>query len=219
MRNVLAWTALAFLLSAILLVPVLAMPQHSAPANFYDSVTVLVTHDAGHGSGVIYKADDNKLRVLTAKHVVVDNPEDIWVGLSNGSKLHAHVSFMHDGMDYAILDVDFLDIHTDTAAHVACRAPVIEEPVTVVGFPLSLNFIHTKGTVASLVRTKGISALVDGLVPMDVSVTFGNSGGPVFDKDGNVIGIATAIITAGQGQTGISLMSPTDTLCAALPRL
>jgi serine protease Do len=186
--------------------------------SFYDSVTVLVADSAGdHGSGVIYKDADGKLRVLTAHHVVKDDPEKMFVDIGNGVHYPFRVTFAKD--DYAILDVDNLP-RDHAAAHVSCRAPVLNETVEIVGFPMTLLHVHTRGAVASSERK-----LVEGLeqagflVPLDAAATFGNSGGPVFDRDGNVIGIMTAILATEAGQTGISFMSPTDTLCAALPRL
>lgn len=226
MRHVLGWTALAFtvgltILGGVLGVASTPLSQRLSP-KYFDAVTVVVENDQGHGSGVIYRSDDGKLRVLTAKHVVVDDPDNQKVKLANGSVLNAHVAFMRDGMDYAILDVDFLDIHTGVAAHIACRAPVLDEEVTIVGFPLFYKFVHTHGVVASNVRTD--DKPIAGLVPLDAAATYGNSGGPVFDAGGRVIGVMTAIMLSTPGgmsisQTGVSFMSPTDTLCAALPRL
>jgi len=99
------------------------------------------------------------------------------------------------------------------SAELACRDPKIGEPIEVVGNPLGVSYVHTWGKVAGVARQLGDSELV---VPIDVAIASGNSGGPVYDAFGKILGIAVAVIDGNpfNGSVGhVDLMISSQAVC------
>lgn len=161
--------------------------------------------------------------VLTAKHCIPDELASATVifdnnGNDDGSpSIDAMVLWKSDKTDIAAYKIS-VNIPVKSAS-LACRAPVIGENIEVVGNPLGLTFIHTWGRVAGVSRTSP-----DGeqyLVPIDAMISSGNSGGPVYDSTGRVIGIADAVIQGqaplGPGVGHVDLMVSSQAACEKFP--
>lgn len=134
--------------------------------------------------------------VITDKHVVAEskNPSDVEVILGRNDYPAEHIKVV-DWRLSKTHDVAFLKLaHVPgdlQAAKMACRAPKVGEPIEKVGSPIGQFFIHTWGHVAGVQRTDG--PFVD-VVPVDLPTGSGDSGGPVYDAKGEVLGIVEGVV-------------------------
>ncbi len=148
--------------------------------------------DAGpkvSGSGVIFTHGGN---VLTAAHVV-DRCQSITAGLPGGAKLPAELVASDPANDIAVLKTG---LAVGTPAQIRTSPPRLGEAVTAAGYPLGsilnndLNV--TAGTVSALSGLRDDSAMLQ----VTAAVQPGNSGGPLFDGSGNLLGIVAQKINA-----------------------
>src|SRR5690606_21101080 len=82
--------------------------------------------------------------------------------------------------------------------------------VVAIGNPFGLGGTVTSGIVSAVVRSTGIGGAYDRYIQTDASINRGNSGGPLFDMDGNVIGINNAIFSPSGGSVGIGFAIPAE---------
>lgn len=170
--------------------------------------TYLVQVPGGWGSGV--RISDTE--VLTARHVM-DGADMASVRTILGSSWIASASY--DGgpsLDYAVLRVS--PEAPGLVSPVDCREPVPGEPVTHIGNPGATRFGVQFGAISQIdVYPDDGSQEVE----MVMTVNPGSSGGPVFDADGELIGIVTASLNTPDGKSGaFSMMLPTSVLCPVL---
>lgn len=151
------------------------------------------------GSGVCIAGDGY---ILTNSHVVL-NPNYIRVHLSNGQSGSASLVWEDESQDIALiqtqLSLPYLSLADIDDIHVG-------EDVLAVGTPLTLSLKHsfTKGIVSALNRTLKVSglsgeSLMQNLIQHDASLNPGNSGGPLLNSRGEVVGINTLKISGGEG--------------------
>lgn len=153
------------------------------------------------GSGFIISADGY---ILTNNHVVRD-ADKVFVELQGGNKLEADVKHRDEDSDVAILKVDekdleFLDLADSDQLDVG-------EWVLAIGNPLGLSHTVTAGIVSAKHRGGFGLATLENFIQTDAAINFGNSGGPLIDLDGEVVGINTAIAGAS-GNIGIGFAIP-----------
>ena len=98
------------------------------------------------------------------------------------------------------------------------KSPRIGDWVIAVGNPFGLGGTVTAGIVSARGRDIGASAY-DDFIQIDAPVNKGNSGGPTFDTDGNVIGVNTAIFSPSGGSVGIAFAIPSDTVKSVVAQL
>ncbi len=98
------------------------------------------------------------------------------------------------------------------------KAPRIGDWVLAVGNPFGLGGTVTAGIVSARGRDIGASAY-DDFIQIDAPVNKGNSGGPTFDTEGNVIGVNTAIFSPSGGSVGIAFAIPADTVKSVISQL
>jgi S1-C subfamily serine protease len=163
------------------------------------SVTAAQTVTAGAGmtelgAGVVINADG---AVLTALHVVRSGGQ-IRVRFADGTEASATVASRQAASDIAVLAVDRLPQVVVPA--VMGGGPQVGDAVFPVGNPLGLSRSLTAGVVSAIgrsVRTDGGGTLA-GLIQFDAAVNPGNSGGPLLNRDGQVIGIVTGLANPSQ---------------------
>lgn len=144
------------------------------------------------GTGVIISADGE---IVTNAHVV-EGTTDIRVRLAGQTEpMPAELVASDIGNDLALLRIEADDLQAATFADSA--APELGDEVVAIGFALALDGAPsvTQGIVSAVDRTiqTGAGAL-DGLIQTDAAISSGNSGGPLVDADGNIIGINTAVL-------------------------
>lgn len=165
--------------------------------------TVKVVLSSGHGSGVHIGGGF----VVTAAHVVAGQ-KLVAVRTELGEEQRAEVVLLDTIDDLAVIQVKAFD--TMGASDIACRAPRVGEPISVRGNPLGLDFVTAWGRVSGLPRTL---AHWRSVMIVDMTVLPGNSGGPVFDADDNVIGIAVGLVVLSGAPTSYATVVPAPTLC------
>ena len=163
---------------------------------------------AGQGSGVIISKDGF---VLTNNHVI-DSAQEIEIVLDDGTKYSAKLIGQDPHTDLAVVKIDdgkgreFPTIEAGDS-----DALRVGEFVVAIGSPFSLSSSVTMGIVSQKGRAIGALPYED-FIQSDAAVNVGNSGGPLVDVDGKMVGINTLIQTAGysQGSIGISFAIPVN---------
>lgn len=146
------------------------------------------------GSGVVVNA---RGAVLTALHVV-DGADAVEVEFADGTRTAARVAAAQPEQDVAVLVTDRLPEVVVPA--VLAGPPTVGAAVFAVGNPLGLRRTLTAGVVSAVDREIGTErGALRGLIQFDAAVNPGNSGGPLLDGAGQVVGIVTALANpAGQ---------------------
>ncbi len=166
----------------------------------------------GQGSGFFISADGY---AVTNNHVVA-KAESVEVNTDDGKTYTAKVIGTDPKTDLALIKVEG---RTDFP-HVplAEKAPRIGDWVLAVGNPFGLGGTVTAGIVSARGRDIGAGPY-DDFIQIDAPVNKGNSGGPTFDIDGNVIGVNTAIYSPSGGSVGIAFAIPAETVKAVVTQL
>ncbi len=158
----------------------------------------------GEGSGFFISADGY---AVTNNHVV-DHAKSVQVTTDGGTIYTAKVVGTDPKTDLALIKVDAKNDfpYVQFAAH----RPKVGDWVVAVGNPFGLGGTVTAGIVSAQGRDIGAGPY-DDYVQIDAPINKGNSGGPAFDVDGNVIGVNTAIYSPSGGSVGIGFDIPADT--------
>jgi len=158
----------------------------------------------GEGSGFFITADGY---AVTNNHVV-NHAKSFQVTTDEGASYAAKVIGTDEKTDLALIKVegksDFPFVKF------ADRAPRVGDWVVAVGNPFGLGGTVTAGIVSARGRDIGAGPY-DDYVQIDAPINKGNSGGPAFDVDGNVIGVNTSIFSPSGGSVGIGFDIPAET--------
>jgi len=147
--------------------------------------------------------------IVTNNHVIKDE-KTLTVTLDDGTKLAAHVVGADPRTDLALLKVDA----GHPLPYVKLGNSGVVQPgqwVVAMGNPFGLGGTVTAGIVSALGRNIG-DGPYDQFIQVDAPINEGNSGGPLFNLDGQVIGINTAIISPSGGSVGIGFAIPSNTV-------
>jgi serine protease Do len=166
----------------------------------------------GQGSGFFISADGY---AVTNNHVV-DKAEHVDVTTDDGKTYQAKVIGTDVRTDLALLKVD--GRRDFPFAHLSDKSPRIGDWVLAVGNPFGLGGTVTAGIVSARGRDIGAGPN-DDFIQIDAAVNRGNSGGPTFDLDGDVIGVNTAIFSLSGGNVGIAFDIPAGTVKAVVAQL
>ena len=166
----------------------------------------------GQGSGFFITADGY---AVTNNHVV-DKADTVEITTDDGKTYAAKVIGTDPRTDVALIKVegrsDFPFVKLSD------QAPRIGDWVLAVGNPFGLGGTVTAGIVSARGRDIGAGPY-DDFIQIDAPVNKGNSGGPTFDVDGNVIGVNTAIFSPSGGSVGIAFAIPASTVSAVVAQL
>jgi serine protease Do len=166
----------------------------------------------GQGSGFFISADGY---AVTNNHVV-DKAENVQVTADDGKIYQAKVIGTDSRSDLALIKVDGRGDFP--YVKFAEGNPRIGDWVLAVGNPFGLGGTVTAGIVSARGRDIG-NGPYDDFIQIDAPVNKGNSGGPTFDVDGNVIGVNTAIFSPSGGSVGIAFAIPADTVKKVVAQL
>jgi serine protease Do len=155
------------------------------------------------GSGFII---DSKGIVITNNHVIA-NAEDIVVTVNGDKDYRAKVIGADPLSDIAVLQIDSKEKFIPVNFGNSDKAR-IGDWVIAIGNPLGLGGTVTSGIISARNRSIGLSRYED-FIQTDASINSGNSGGPLFDMSGDVIGINTAIL-GKSGNIGIGFSIPSN---------
>lgn len=211
----------------------------SVPKSVIDStksvVRVLAEYPDGYatGSGFIIKSNSSETLIVTNYHVVEDNPYSISVWISDDETISASISAYTDQKDMCILKLAY-PVSLKPLAF-AQNGAKQGEAVYAVGFPGAADYLsdreaHTSAEatitdgIVSAVRETTVSAhgTPVKILQINAAINAGNSGGPLFNADGEVTGINTLGINDSQGIFGAIDVSELENFIAdhgiAIPR-
>jgi serine protease Do len=166
----------------------------------------------GQGSGFFISADGY---AVTNNHVV-DKARTVEITTDDGKTYSAKVIGADPRTDLALIKVD--GRNDFPFVKLADKTPRVGDWVVAVGNPFGLGGTVTAGIVSARGRDIGAGPY-DDFVQIDAPVNKGNSGGPTFDMDGNVIGVNTAIFSPSGGSVGIAFDIPADTVRSVIAQL
>ncbi|MCJ8158798.1 Do family serine endopeptidase [Sphingomonas sp. LaA6.9] len=162
------------------------------------------------GSGFIISADGY---IVTNNHVVAPGNrsavvESITVTLPDRKEYEAKLIGRDAASDLALLKINatnlpFVKFGDSTQTRVG-------DWIVAIGNPFGLGGTVTAGIVSSIHRNTGQGGAYDRYIQTDAAINFGNSGGPMFDLNGNVIGINSAIFSPTGGNVGIGFAIPAE---------
>ena len=166
------------------------------------------------GSGFII---DKKGIVVTNNHVI-QGAEDIIVSVNGSTEYKAKVIGTDPYMDLAVLQIESDEKFIPVSFGDSDKAR-IGDWVIAIGNPFGFGGTVTSGIISSRNRDIGLTKY-DDFIQTDASINQGNSGGPLFDLDGKVIGINTAIIAPGRsGSIGIGFAIPSNPASKVIDQL
>jgi serine protease Do len=170
------------------------------------------------GSGFLISADGY---VVTNNHVVTPQGngtvEEITVTMPDGSEYEAKMVGKDAESDLAVLKIDRAEPFPFVKFGDSAQARA-GDWVVAIGNPFGLGGTVTSGIISSVLRTAGAGAY-DRFIQTDAAINRGNSGGPLFDMQGNVIGINNAILSPSGGSVGVGFAIPADTAAPIVERL
>lgn len=172
------------------------------------------------GSGFIISADGI---VVTNNHVISPPDtraklESITITLPDGTEYEADVIGADPASDLAVLKIradrtfPFVKFGDSSAARVG-------DWVVAIGNPFGLGGTVTSGIISAVYRNTGQGGAYDRYLQTDASINRGNSGGPLFDMRGNVIGINNAIFSPSGGSVGIGFAIPAEIAAPIVDKL
>ncbi len=171
----------------------------------------------GTGSGFVY---DREGHIVTNYHVV-EGAEELVVTLPNERNLEAKVVGVDPSNDLAVIRVDAppeelhpLELGTSSNLRVG-------QFVVAIGNPFGLERTLTLGVISALGRViqSPDERFIGEIIQTDAAVNPGNSGGPLLDLQGRVIGVNTAIVSPSRASAGIGFAVPVDTVRRVVPEL
>jgi|GEM_PF-4621818 len=174
------------------------IPQKVSPS------VVSIQTPFGEGSGVVVNQDG---LVISNGHVVAgDNGDVLEIRLSDNRVFQGKVvGYAQEGVDLALIEIinppeDLQPVDLGKAG-----TAKVGQGVFAIGNPGGLDHTVSQGTISKLNS-------VNGLIQLDISLNPGNSGGALVNTDGELIGINTAILDQGNGNTGIGLAIPIESV-------
>lgn len=165
---------------------------------------------SGQGSGFVVDPEG----YIITNHHVIDGAQKIQVGFENGDSFPATLVGTDPSIDIALLKIEPKK-RLPSVALGTSETLKVGQWVVAIGNPYGLNYSVTAGIISAKGRNIGAGPY-DNFIQTDASINPGNSGGPLFDLQGRVVGVNTAIIRDGQG---IGFAVPVDMVKVVLPQL
>jgi putative serine protease PepD len=169
------------------------------------------------GSGFVYDANGH---VVTNAHVV-DNASSVKVRFPNGKTYDATVVGTDPSTDLAVLDVDAPSSELAPLTLADSGALEVGQEVVAIGSPFGLENTVTSGIVSALDRSMQApnGYTINGAVQTDAAINHGNSGGPLLDMEGRVVGVNSQIESDSGGSDGVGFAVPSNTVKSIVSQL
>jgi S1-C subfamily serine protease len=193
----------------------------------------LPTGGEGLGSGFVIDGDG---RIATNAHVVTNGTgagirraETVYVQFADGNQVPARIVGTDFNSDVALIQVDPADLTLRPLPLGSSRGLTVGAPVAAIGSPFGEPQSLSVGVISGTNRTidslnsggdgGGGRFAIGGAIQTDAAINHGNSGGPLVDAQGRVIGINAQIQTTGGGGEGVGFAIPVDTVRRSLDQL
>lgn len=171
----------------------------------------------GSGSGWVIDQDGH----IVTNHHVIAGSDEITVTLSEGDPIPARVVGSDPQNDIAILKIeakrqDLFPIQLGNSSTLR-----VGQKIFAIGNPFGLERTMTVGIVSSLGRSlrSKTGRLMKNIIQVDAALNQGNSGGPLLDNEGKLVGMNTAIATLTGENTGVGFAVPVNTIRRVIPQL
>lgn len=181
----------------------------------------------GEGSGAIYKKDGKFAYVVTNNHVV-EGAEKLEVILANGTRVEGELVGADTYSDLAVIKIAGDDI-TTIGQFADSASLTLGEPAIAIGSPLGSQYANsvTEGIVSGLSRTVTSTneygqTISTNAIQTDAAINQGNSGGPLINIQGQIIGINSSKITLSRSQVAVEGMGfaiPSNDVIAIIKQL
>jgi putative serine protease PepD len=174
-----------------------------------DGVVEVETSAGATGSGFVI---DEEGHIVTNQHVVASAQSAV-VRFSDGSEVDADIVGTDPSTDIAVLDVDRPSSRLTPLSFAGEGSLQVGNPVIAIGSPFGLEGTLTTGVISALGREirSPNDFTIENAVQTDAALNQGNSGGPVLDSQGRVVGVAAQIRSESGGNVGIGYAIPGDT--------
>ena len=207
-------------------VPMPQLPEGSPFQDFFDEFFKNNGQDGGGGGqnsrkaqslGSGFVVDAAEGIIITNNHVIAD-ADEITVNFTDGSKLTAKLVGTDTKTDIAVLKVDPKGHALKAVKFGNSDKSRIGDWVMAIGNPFGLGGTVTVGIISA--RNRDInSGPYDSFIQTDAAINRGNSGGPLFNMDGEVIGINSAIISPSGGSIGLGFSIPSELASGVVEQL
>jgi putative serine protease PepD len=173
--------------------------------------------EAAQGSGLVY---DGEGHVVTNQHVVA-GANDINVRFAGGATYPAELVGTDRSTDLAVIKVDAPASVFEALRLGDSSAVRVGDPVVALGSPFGLEGTITSGIVSALHRqmTAPNRFTINDSIQTDAAINHGNSGGPLLDSSGRVIGVNAQIESDGGGSDGVGFAIPSNTVRSIVSQL
>jgi 2-alkenal reductase len=191
-------------------------------------VSLDITTSSGqseHAAGFVYDASGH---IVTAAHVVTEGGS-IRAFFSDGYIAEAEIIGVDTFSDLAVLRVQVDDARLHPVTIGDSDAVTVGQRAIVIGNPFGLASSMTTGIISGIERRLASAELIDGgvvrgfqnpsIIQVDASISGGNSGGPLLNSFGEVIGVVSAIQTESGAFQGVGFAVPSNTLRRVVPEL
>jgi S1-C subfamily serine protease len=181
---------------------------------FFDAVEV----PAGAGSGFIW---DNKGHIITNFHVA-DNGSKFLISFHNNKKQY-EAKFIGGEKTKDIAVLKLLEIPPELRSIALGKSSTLKvgQMSIAIGNPFGLDHSMSKGIISALGRKiRGYGGMkIHNMIQTDTSINQGNSGGPLLDSSGKLIGINTMIYSTSGSSAGLGFAVPVDTIARIVPQI
>ncbi|ANW33232.1 serine protease [Ketogulonicigenium vulgare] len=165
------------------------------------------------GSGFVISADGY---IVTNNHVIAD-ADQIQIEFFSGDSLPATVVGTDPNTDIALLKVEASDLPYVEFGDSSETAARVGDWVMAMGNPLGQGFSVSAGIISA--RNRALSGTYDDYIQTDAAINRGNSGGPLFNMEGQVIGVNTAILSPNGGSIGIGFAMSSEVVSGVVGQL
>lgn len=179
---------------------------------------------ASEGSGVIYKKSGNAAYIVTNNHVVKGS-NALQVIMSNGKKVNAQLVGTDSATDLAVLKINSANVGT-VAQFGNSNSITAGQDVLAIGSPMGSEYANTvtKGIVSAKNRTlkAGTDGTLTSVIQTDAAINSGNSGGPLINMAGQVIGINSMKLSSdneGSSVEGMGFAIPSNEVVSIINQL
>jgi putative serine protease PepD len=166
--------------------------------------------ESAEGTGFVYDTDGH---IVTNEHVI-DGSSSVSVKLSDGSTWKATVVGSDTSTDLAVLKISAPATKLTPLAFADSSAVAVGDGVVAIGNPFGLDGTVTSGIVSAVNREISApdSTPIEGAIQTDAAINHGNSGGPLLNLQGKVIGITSQIQSESGGNDGVGFAIPSNTV-------
>jgi S1-C subfamily serine protease len=181
---------------------------------FYGEVEI----PQGAGSGFVY---DSAGHIITNFHVVQGGSSFVVTFHNDPKQYKAKIVGVAPEKDIAVLKLENLPPKLSPIVFGTSKELMVGQYSFAIGSPFGLDYTLTSGVISALGRKiDGIGGVkINDMIQTDAAINMGNSGGPLLDSSGQLIGMNTVIFSTSGSSAGLGFAVPADTIKAIVPQL